>query len=201
MNNIKFWDDQILKWEHDQYDLLPKLGLFSGVQNVQQEAFKVMLPILKNCSVVEYGCGTGRLMAPILDAGAAKYIGVDSSTTAIQTAQNRVTQAMAHKVDLICSPIAQMDPIPMDFSFSLFLLDWVNPQELIKLSAPLFLHSFRSATHPASLFSKVATTRYGASYKPAVYSNEDLKEKMNRTRIKVHESPKTGAVRFIHNLL
>lgn len=201
MDSIKFWNQQILKWERDQFDWLSQIGFSTQTKSVQKEAFRIMTPILKNSTVVEFGCGTARLMLPILEAGATKYIGVDSSTAAIQVAQNRVTKEIAQKIDLICSPLSQLGSIPMDFSFSLFLLDWVDPKELAKLSAPLFLHSFTCDLPSSRIRNKIKQLRYGPEYMPKTYTEEELKKEMNRTRLKIHSSPRMGSIKLIHNLL
>lgn len=201
MNKIKFWDQQILKWEYDQYQLINRFGLLSQAQKIETEALQLMNPILKGSSVVEYGCGTARLMPLLLKAGVSKYIGVDASTHAIQVAQNKVSSKDAHRVDLICAPIETLDPIPMDFSFSLSFLDWVEPNGLAKLNAPLFLHSFLQSYPQNSIFEIIKRSRYGEDFRPTCHSEEELTKAFHRARIKFYSSPKLGSIKLAHNLL
>jgi hypothetical protein len=207
MDRKTFWENKIIRWEKAKYDEWRLFDINRSLKFRQRLSIELMKPVIKGSVVVEYGCGTARLMDTIMDLGAKKYIGVDSSTSAIQIAQHKVKSYDVSKTDLVCSPIENLDKIPADLSFSLGLMDWVDPKEIGRLSAPLFLHSF-SEIKPGS-FEQIAHRAYwnyrqwigGEAHRPTYYRKEDLQKLFQRSRIKFYHNPKLSFGGFIHNLL
>ena len=203
MDRREFWENKIIKWENAKYDRSHWIDFNSSLKKRQSLSLELMKQVIPGRVVVEYGCGTGRMMDSVLEIGAKKYFGVDFSSAAIRTAKMRVRSSDAIRTELICSPIEGLAPIPADLSFSLGLMDWVEPKEVARLSAPLFLHSF-SELRPAS-WQQAAHRAYSQwinikGHRPAYFRKEDLQKVFYRPGIQFYQNSHLSFGGFIHNL-
>lgn len=153
----KFWDDKILGWEESRYStskgqsLLEKLAgrASQSLRFRLQMAVQLLVPHAKGRRVVEVGCGSGLLAEPILERGAASYIGIDISDTAINAARQRVAASgLAKRAEFAAADVLSFPLLDTgaDLVLSLGLLDWLTLDEIRTLfqnaSGLEFIHSF-----------------------------------------------------------
>ena len=153
----KFWDNRILDWEAGRYDGHRNLSIGPGellasalsapTRKRQSLSVGLLAPFVAGRSVLELGCGTGRLAERILDAGSSRYLGVDHSFVAITNARRRYagTPAASRMEFEVCSA-SKISTIGFDIIFSLGVLDWLSDEDLSELFRSQgscdFLHSF-----------------------------------------------------------
>ena len=153
----RFWDDLILDWEGGRYDGHRKLSvgpgeLLAGVlsaptRNRQNLSVELLAPFIAGCSVLELGCGTGRLAHRLIAAGATRYLGVDHSSVAITHARLRYVKALEkQRIEFEVRPAASVSTAGFDIVVSLGVLDWLSDEELSQLfqnhESRHFFHSF-----------------------------------------------------------
>ena len=153
----KFWDGRILDWEGGRYDGSRKLSIGPGeflagvlsapTRDRQNLSVELLAPFLAGCSVLELGCGTGRLAQRLLDAGCTRYLGVDHSSVAIDHARQRYAGTdAAQRMDFEVCSAAKASPVGFDIIISLGALDWLSDEELRELfrnqKSRQFLHTF-----------------------------------------------------------
>lgn len=148
-----FWNRKILGWEDKKYKLRRNSiarwsDVNSSVKFRMKVATEVLQKVAKDRTIVEWGCGSALMMKQILAAGAKKYIGIDISPVAIERARLRAHELgdFSDRVELICGDVRGLEKINADVCVSLGLLDWLKPEEIIKVlkqcEAEFFLHSF-----------------------------------------------------------
>ena len=152
-DRARFWDERILDWEAARYDgrWWPSLapiewlaGALSGPTRRRQAlGVELVAPFVKGRSVMEVGCGTGRLARRFLDAGARDYLGLDHSRVAIETARRRAGGEKRMRFE---ARSAVELPEKGDLIVSLGLIDWLTDAELRvffrRHGAADFLHTF-----------------------------------------------------------
>jgi SAM-dependent methyltransferase len=186
-----FWDRKIIGWEVGRYDRdEKKSSLFEKFANSASSSLRVRLALARdilseNCQgkhIVEIGCGSGRIAADLIEAGAASYHGFDISPVAIDAARE-ATGHMSDKVRFDVSDIKSLPDIEADIVFSLGLLDWLEEADLKilfeKYKGRDFLHSYSEQRmalsqfiHRAYVF--LAYGRSTGSYVPKYMKSEWL---------------------------
>jgi SAM-dependent methyltransferase len=189
MNKQYFWDKKILGWENDKY-ALPQ-GWFHRVFDANRSlkyrqliARNILTQVVKGKSVLEIGCGTARLLPSIMEAGAAKYRGVDISPVAIEEAKIRHGHLLARgNVELLPMNVAQIEKGDAEICFSLGLLDWlelIEIREMVsRLNCEYYLHSFSERRPSAQqwLHKLYVYLFYGhrtKTYVPRYYTHQQL---------------------------
>jgi len=189
INRQRFWDNKILGWESDKY-ASPK-GILARVFDVnrslkkrQQITQNVLKQIVNNNTVLEIGCGTARLLPSIIEAGAAKYIGVDISEAAIKEARIKANDlGFGNKAEFHQFDVGALQVIDADICFSLGLLDWLELEEIGKMlsqiSCRYYFHSFseRRRSLQQVIHQFYVHLMYGnktKSYVPRYYSKEQV---------------------------
>jgi SAM-dependent methyltransferase len=148
----QFWEDRILSWERKRYDrrsLPSRLGVSRSITARLRLAAELLAPRVRGRHVLELGCGTGRLMPALLEAGAAAYTGIDVATCAIMEARARA-RALPHglgdRAQFHVMDLRDLDRTGADLCVSLGVLDWITLHELERLTAlphvREHLHSF-----------------------------------------------------------
>jgi len=164
VNPRDFWDNKILRWEEgrygesqDQRSVLERLAkrASSSVRNRQIVAARLIGECCRDRRVVEIGCGSGRLAAPLMAAGAASYTGYDVAPAAIAEAERRrQDDGLADTVTFVAADIQAMPALEADIVFSLGLFDWLTDAEIALLFEKCgdadFLHSFSEKRATAS---------------------------------------------------
>ena len=140
MDPRSFWEDKIVDWEDGRYG-----GVEASSKALERIADKssaslrfrlkftreLLLPKVKDKSVIEIGCGSGFLTADIIRSGAANYVGFDIAESAIARAKKISKEAgIADKAEFIRSDLESLDILQADIVFSLGLLDWLRDDEL-----------------------------------------------------------------------
>ena len=136
----QFWEDKILRWEADRYGqgsaqsswLERVASRLSGSLRARLAlAESVLRPHVAGRRVVELGCGSGLLAEPLVEAGAASYLGIDIAQSAIARARERSRSARgASRITFEQGDVASLPPLAADVVFSLGLFDWLTPPEI-----------------------------------------------------------------------
>lgn len=142
-----FWDEKILTWEYRRYDRAGTFGKGGAVAARLNEACRLLAPAVRGKTVLELGCGSGRLAETLLAAGASGYVGWDLSPRAIAVARERLhASGLASRATLFTGSALYLDETKADLCVSLGFLDWLQPNEITdlfsRLESPLHLHSF-----------------------------------------------------------
>ncbi len=151
--SAQFWDQRILDWEASRYEGRWKIalgpsewlaGALSGPTRLRrQRCLELLAPFLNGKKVTEVGCGTGRLAALFLEAGAAAYLGLDHSRVAIEEARRRY--AGESRISFEVGSAGEL-PKGTQIVVSLGLLDWLGDEELraffSRHDGADFLHTF-----------------------------------------------------------
>lgn len=117
-------------------------------------------------SIVDLGCGSGRLLAELQALGAARLTGLDWSEWAVSQARRRCPEAR-----ILCQDLTREELPHGDVYVGLGLLDWIDARDLMqRLAGRHFLFSFSRADRP---FLK-AMHRLFSGWKPRFYSPRQL---------------------------
>jgi SAM-dependent methyltransferase len=187
----QFWDHKILDWEADKYDHVN--GALGKVFDVNQSlkkrfdfAKKILAQAAKGKTILELGCGSGRLMEQALKAGAKKYIGVDISSVAINEAESRAKKRdLTATTEFHASGLSELRLGKVDLVFSLGLLDWLDLPELAEafkhIPCEYYFHSYSEKRFSLQQLAHrcYVYVLYGhktKSYVPKYYSREQMKE-------------------------
>ena len=150
-----YWDNKILEWEKSYFDN----GLDTEPNFIEKIASKFRGPLIirkqnlislissniKDLRICEFGCGTGDLSEILIQKGAASYVGIDISQSAVNFANNKFLKNS--KISFSKSDVADLNNIPdADLYFGLGFIDYLTLEENIKLFGYLnnkkFIFSF-----------------------------------------------------------
>ena len=102
--------------------------LFAHYYDLDQDGFRDDIPLYLNLAqrcgspIVEFGCGTGRLLVPLAEAGYT-ITGIDIAPTMIEIARDKVAEAgVEERVTLLQDDIRSLD-LPQRFRFGLCALN------------------------------------------------------------------------------
>jgi SAM-dependent methyltransferase len=189
----KFWNEKILKWEQSRYGgeqdgLLENLASSASksLKYRMEVTMELLTPHLEGKSVLELGCGSGRLAADIINAGAKSYCGMDIASLAIDSANKRYTSSdISEKILFKVGGVEELEVKNFDIVFSIGLLDWLTDDaigDLIAKSTQIdFLHSYseqrvdlKQLLHKAYVYLAYGYRSNG--YVPRYYSEEFIRE-------------------------
>jgi SAM-dependent methyltransferase len=148
-----FWNEKILRWEAARYS---PLAFFNPCAWVIRERLRVAAALLAAdlswCrSIVDLGCGSGRLAHAIADDPGRTYLGVDFAGAAIETARARF-RAQDPRIRFLCDEFYAALPTVAHLAVFLGLTDWLDDGEIERLfgvvSAKTLLFSFTDAESP-----------------------------------------------------
>lgn len=136
-----YWQKHVLSWEasayHRDYDtarptLWDRLSTYFRGDRMyvrMNAALELLAPYLSALTVLDVGCASGRFSFQLLEAGAARVIGVDVSAEAIEIARQR-TQTSPHveRLDFRVVDVAQPDaPLPhVDLTTALGVIEYFD---------------------------------------------------------------------------
>ena len=218
----KFWNQKILEWENDRYDdrvmrssFLEVFAFSAGksLRHRMQYARKLLAPVCSGKRIVEFGCGTGRLAASLIEAGAQHYLGIDISSEAIDAARDRaLNDGINERANFLVSDILSAPPGQADIVFSLGLIDWLSDHEIealfSKFSDADYLHSFSEerSTISQRIHKAYVYLAYGhrsKNYVPSYHESDKLKSIAAHSAKKqalVYRHPKLSFGTFLTNL-
>lgn len=187
-----FWDGKAVRWEESKY-AAPNgwLGSFMDVNRSLKTrlgiAHQIPVQLPKGSTIVELGCGTARLLPAVVQAGAARYLGIDCSTAALDKAQANAdtlppgsTLIEFREMDAV-----ELEETSADVCFSLGLLDWLQPYEIRQMLARMhcayYFHSFseRRRSLDQLLHRGYVFCMYGhrtGPYVPQYYTEAQMRE-------------------------
>ena len=146
-----FWDKKILHWETEKYSdkrtMFFAFDINSSLKSRMSLARAILKQIAPGKTILELGCGSGLLAESCISFGAEKYIGLDISSVAIQSAEQKLqTSAAKPKIKFIIGSASKMSLPQADICFSLGLLDWLNLEEIQQLQkntkCNFYFHTF-----------------------------------------------------------
>jgi len=100
----EYWKEHLLSWEASAYykDTQQKANWWDRISTIfrgdamyvrMNAALELLKPHLRDKTILDIGCASGRLAFQLLKAGAAKVYGVDVSAEAVHIANERRSQA------------------------------------------------------------------------------------------------------------
>ena len=144
-----YWKQHILSWEAGAYfrddgrrpsfwDRLSTLFRGDGMYVRMDAALHLLEPHLKDLTVLDLGCASGRFAFQLLQAGAARVIGLDVSPAAIELAeQHRLASPFADRLEFRVCDLMQpgLDLPEVDLITALGVLEYFDASELDDLLA------------------------------------------------------------------
>ena len=141
---------------------------------------KILRANCKGKTVVEIGCGSGRLASKVIGAGAKSYHGFDISSVAIENAINSVKDLkIKNKTKFTVANIFSLPLLKADISFSVGLIDWLSDSEIemliTKTKGSDYLHSFSESRANPSQFLHKLYVQIAYGYRTGAYVPRYLK--------------------------
>lgn len=176
LDKERFWNQKILRWDHKRYNSLApfKSSIFHRLQHSLKMIEALDRPPQ---SVIEFGCGTGRL-ASYLSPG-VEYRGYDFAQSAIELAQEQ----FAHNshVKFYYADLTQIeDSWEADLIIGLGFIDWITQDEFERLLSQckcrhvIFSYSNQSNHWLIRFYHLYSKIFFKSSYNPRFYSTGQL---------------------------
>lgn len=125
----EYWREHVLSWEASAYykdsrqrpsfwDWLSILLRGQGMYLRMQAALELVRPHIRDCTVLDIGCASGRFAVQLLEAGAGRVIGIDVAPQAIEAAEQRrqagpYAERMEFKVMDVTQPEAELPAVDL----------------------------------------------------------------------------------------
>ncbi len=154
----EYWKHKILSWEAGAYyrdqdksqrsfwDGLSSLFRRDDMYVRMQSALNLLQPHLNGLTVLDIGCASGRFAFQLLEAGAARVIGVDVAPSAISLAnQNRSASPLAGQLEFHLADVVDPETVlpHVDLVTALGVLEYFDTPAL---------HTFFSNLHTRFFF-------------------------------------------------
>lgn len=205
VNKKNFWASSIIKWEKQRYDSFLSGFLYSSLQYRQKYLSFLISQIPPGSSVVEIGCGTGRLYKTFINKTQIAYTGFDISAQAIEIAKQNHPEA-----NWQCCEIDHIKNISADYVISAGVLDWVDQEKITNLlkqnNFKYHIHSFSQKTNTLSKklhgsFSFLVSKKNKIDYKPRAFQNFEIQNSLGSVRnLNFVTNHKLSFGAFVHNL-
>lgn len=205
MNKKNFWASSVIKWEKQRYDSVFSDFIYSSLQYRQKYLSFLISQIPSGSSVVEIGCGTGRLYKTLINKMQINYTGFDISPEAIEIAKQNHPEA-----NWLCREIDDIKNLNADYVISAGLLDWIDQEKIKKLlrqnNFKYHVHSFSQKTNSFSkklhgFFSFFVSKKNKIDYTPRSFQHFEIQsnlESINNLNFITNHKLSFGA--FVHNL-
>jgi SAM-dependent methyltransferase len=159
----EYWKKHVMSWEASAYfkdsgkqpsfwDRTSTLFRGQGMYVRMDAALRMVKPYVKDMSVLDIGCASGRFAFQLMDAGAQKVIGIDVSPVAIEAAnQRRLASPYADRMEFNAIDLTQPDvALPqVDLVTALGVIEYFDASELdslmSRMKAKYFLLDFPDA--------------------------------------------------------
>jgi SAM-dependent methyltransferase len=189
----QFWETKILEWEQGRYGTRtrnPGILEWAADRASASVRFRIAItpellrPFLATQRVVELGCGSGLLARPLIEAGAASYLGIDLADTAVRKARERYGERDP-RITFRVGAASDGPLLDADLVVSLGLLDWLTGPEIADLfrrsGAAHFLHAVaerrcRPDQWIHRVYVQLAYGRRTADYRPRYMTCAQVKD-------------------------
>lgn len=196
----EFWEGKIDGWETGRYDRKASGRPLEAIADAASSSLRFRLksagellaPLVQGKRVADLGCGTGRLGAALIAAGATSYLGVDIAQAAIDGAKERsAAEGWADRATFLVGGVRDLPQLDVDLVVSLGLVDWLTDEELSVMFARSgkadFLHAigekrFSPAQWAHILYTRVAYGWWNGGYVPRYFSADHLPRLASPTR-------------------
>jgi cyclopropane fatty-acyl-phospholipid synthase-like methyltransferase len=157
----EYWDKHVVSWEASTYYTdknMPKPTLWdrfstlfrgSSLYDRMTIAIEMLKPYLKDLTVLDVGCASGRFANMLLDAGAARVIGVDVSAEIIKIAnERRLAGPNKDRLEFFAADLVQpgLELPQVDLVTSLGVIEYFDRDDmkvfLRNTKARYFFHDF-----------------------------------------------------------
>lgn len=156
----EYWDKHVVSWESATYYTdknMPKPGLwdrfsifFRGASLYERMtiAIEMLKPHLNGLTVLDVGCASGRFANMLLEAGAARVVGVDISEDIIKIAnERRLSSPNKDRLEFFAADLAKPIQLPqVDLVTSLGVIEYFDREDmkvfLNNTKAEYFFHDF-----------------------------------------------------------
>jgi len=156
----EYWDKHVVSWEAATYYTdknMPKptawdrfSTLFRGASLYDRMTFAIELlkPYLDGLTVLDVGCASGRFADMLLDAGAARVVGVDISEEIVRIAnKRRLAGPNKDRLEFFAADLAKPANLPrVDLVASLGVIEYFDRDDmktfLNNTKAKYFFHDF-----------------------------------------------------------
>lgn len=137
-----YWDEKILSWESARYESAKSLTGRS-LQSRLRISAQILEALPPNQTVVDLGCGSGRLFECIDRSRFFKLVGLDISSIAIAAAREKMRE---NNVEFQCVDVGHALLPSAEIYIGLGLFDWLNDEEIQQIFSQLrrrkFIFSF-----------------------------------------------------------
>ncbi|MFZ5877931.1 MAG: class I SAM-dependent methyltransferase [Chloroflexota bacterium] len=144
--SARYWEEHLLSWEASAYykDTPQKANWWDRLSTYfrgdamyvrMQTALELGRPYLQDKAVMDVGCASGRFAVQLLQAGAARVIGVDISAEAVRQAQEHsralgLDEKLDFRVEDLIHP---QGPLPrVDLVTALGVIEYFDPPTMSK---------------------------------------------------------------------
>lgn len=156
----EYWDRHVVSWEASTYYTdrnMPKPTLWdrfstlfrgSSLYDRMTIAIEILKPYLDGLTVLDVGCASGRFANMLLEAGAARVVGVDVSEEIIRIAnERRLAGPNKNRLEFFAADLAQPADLPqVDLVTSLGVIEYFDRDDmkvfLGNTKAKYFFHDF-----------------------------------------------------------
>ena len=157
----EYWDKHVVSWEASTYYTdknMPKPNIWdrfstlfrgSSLYDRMTFALEMLKPYLSGLTVLEVGCASGRFASQMVDAGAARVIGVDVSEEIIRIAnERRLAGPNKDRLEFFAADLVQPGlKLPkVDLVTSLGVIEYFDRNDMMTFlgntKAKYFFHDF-----------------------------------------------------------
>ncbi len=176
MSIEKFWDQKLERWDNKSYPRpgsLRDLILPNPIAHRLNWAANALGPRVSGKSVLELGCGSGRLLGELVGFHPSSLIGIDISGEAVDLAKIRQQQHLETQMRFLKGDALEVDWPASDFVCGLGLIDWLDHSEIQKFFAKCngrdFIVSFSEMRFSPQVFFHRALVFLSYGYKSRGY--------------------------------
>lgn len=205
MYRENFWNSKILKWETKNYNSKRRPSLFKPVHYRLEVAAHFLQPLVSNRTLLDLGCGSGRLFKKFFLNETCQLIGLDFSDQAIARGRQQFTGVS--NVTFVQGDVATTDWPASDIVVGLGILDWLSPSDSARIfkkaEGRLFLFTY-SEKRPSLLrwgHSIYVFLSYGwrSGYKPKYHGEKEIRVLSGEQELFFLRKPELAFGTFVAN--
>jgi cyclopropane fatty-acyl-phospholipid synthase-like methyltransferase len=142
--SAKYWEDHLKSWEASAYfkegqqnanwwDRLSTIFRGDAMYVRMNTALELLAPHIKDLSILDVGCASGRFAFQMIEAGAKKVYGTDISVEALELAKSRSAElGVADKTEFSAMDVVQPNtPLPqVDLVTALGVIEYFDAADM-----------------------------------------------------------------------